>query len=46
MRTTLNIKVSLILIVGGKRKGRARDSYNSTVNIEFEQDWSFILGDR
>ena len=42
--TTLNIKVPLILRVGRKWKGRAGDNYKSILNIEFEQDCSFILG--
>ena len=50
MWTTLNIKVPLILRVGRKWKGRAGDNYKSTLNMEFEQDWSFTLdatlGDR
>ena len=37
--TTLNIKVSLILRVGRKWKGRAEDNFKSTLNIEFKQDW-------
>ena len=44
MWTTLNIKVPLILRIGRKWKGRARDNYKSTLNIEFEQDWPFTLG--
>ena len=44
MWTTLNIKVPLILKVDRKWKGRAWDNYKSTLNIEFEQDWSFTLG--
>ena len=50
MWTTLNIKVPLILRLGQKWKGRAGDNYKCTLNIEFEQDWSFTLdatlGDR
>ena len=50
MWTTLNIKVALILRVGQKLKGQAGDNCKSTLNIEFEQDWSFTLdatlGDR
>ena len=50
MWTTLNIKVPLILRVSQKWKGRAGDNFKSTLNIEFEQDWSFTLdatlGDR
>ena len=44
MWTTLSINVPLILRVGRKWKGRAGDSYKGTLNIEFEQDWSFTLG--
>ena len=44
MWTTLNIKVTFILRVGRKWKGRAGDNYKSTLNIEFEQDWSVGLG--
>ena len=44
MWTTLNINVPLILRVGRNWKGRARDNYKSTLNMEFEQDWSFTLG--
>ena len=44
MWTTLNIKVSLILRVGEKWKGLAGDNYKTTLNIEFEQDWSVGLG--
>ena len=49
MWTILNIKVPLILRVGRKWKGRAGDNYKSTLNIDFEQDWSIgvsaTLGD-
>ena len=41
---TIRVKVPLILRVGRKWKGQAGDNYNSTLNIEFEQDWSFTLG--
>ena len=44
MWTTLNIKVSLILMVGRKWKGRAGDNCKSTLNIEFEKDWQVGLG--
>ena len=44
MWTTLNIKVSLILRVGGKWKECAGDNSKSDLNIEFEQDWSVGLG--
>ena len=44
MWTTLNIKVPLILRIGQKWKGRAEDNYKSTLNIEFERDWSVGLG--
>ena len=44
MWTTLNIKVSLILRVGRKWKGLAGDNCKTTLNIEFEQDWSVGLG--
>ena len=40
----LNIKVLLILRVGRKWKGLAGDNDKSTLNMEFEQDWSFTLG--
>ena len=50
MWTTLNIEVSLILRVGQKWKGQAGDNSKTTLNIEFELDWSFtvdaMLGDR
>ena len=44
MWITLNIKVSLILRVGQKWKGLAADNCKTTLNIEFEQDWSVGLG--
>ena len=44
MWTAPNIKVPLILRVGRKWNGRAADNYKSTLNMEFEQDWSFTLG--
>ena len=44
MWTTLNIKVPLILRVGRKWKRRVGDNYKSTINNEFQQDWSFTLG--
>ena len=34
----------MLLRVGRKSKGRAVDNYKSTLNIEFEQYWSFTLG--
>ena len=37
-------ELTLILRVGRKWKGRAGDNYNSTLNIEFEQNWTFTLG--
>ena len=43
MWTTLRIKVPLILRVGQKLKGLAGDNCKTTINIEFEQDWSVGL---
>ena len=44
MWNTLNIKVPSILRVGKKWKGLAGDNCKTTLNIEFEQDWSVGLG--
>ena len=43
MWTTLNVTVPLILRAGQKWKGLAGDNC-TTLNIEFEQDWSVGLG--
>ena len=45
MWTTLDIKVPLLLKVGGKWKGLAGDNCKRTQNIEFEGDQSVGLGD-
>ena len=37
-------KLPLILTVGRKRKNRAGDICKGTPDIEFEQDWSVVLG--
>ena len=44
MWTTLNIKVPLKLRVDQKWKGLAGGNCKTTLNIEFEQDWSVGLG--
>ena len=44
MWNTLNIKVPLILRVGQNWKGLAGDNCKTTLNIEFELDWSDGLG--
>ena len=44
MWTTLNIKIPLILREVRKWKGLAGDNCKSTLNREFEQDWSVDLG--
>ena len=45
MWTTLNFRVHLILRVGQKWKVEAEDNYKGILNIEFEQDCWFTLGD-